>query len=223
MGQNNTVVEIPPRGDFSFVSDEWSRSMLSSAFEAVESVEGGWDALIPEPVGGRGFMFTPRPEGSVLSQIDEAIEERYSGHSGASHAWVMRNMQGIARLGWDDYVRVYINRNREETQQSNLANLANSANSSDSANSNSPVISNTPVHSCLECDETKPTCPICFDYLVKEKSNVYVVSDGLIDGTNTNPVKCGHKYHLSCINEWVQTSNTCPMCRGNIKSIAPLA
>lgn len=25
---------------------------------------------------------------------------------------------------------------------------------------------------------------------------------------------CGHKFHLHCINQWTQTSDTCPMCRG---------
>ena len=180
----NIAYEIPPRGNFSFINDIWSKEMLQSAFDAVESVQGGWEALLPEPSGGGGFMFSPRPEGSVLRQIDSAISERYSGHSGSSYGCTMRNMQGIGRLGWDDYVRFYLNRNEEQVQLTN---------------SNKPVISDQPVFSILDCKDSNQICPICLEYLVLEQSNVHVVSNGICNGSKASPVKCGHKYHLDCI------------------------
>jgi hypothetical protein len=208
---NNIALEIPTRGDFSFINCEYSREMLQSAFDAVESVPNGWEALLPEPANG--FMFSSRAEGSVLKQIDRAISERYSGHSGSSYACTMRNMQGIARLGWNDYVRFNLNRREQST---------NSVNQAHSPNSNKPVISDKPVFSILDCKDSNQICPICLEYLVIEKSNVYVVSNGLCDGTKANPVKCGHKYHIECIREWIEKKSTCPICRTDIKIIAPV-
>ena len=185
--------------------------MLQSAFDAVESVQGGWEALLPEPVNG--FMFSPRPPGSVLRQIDIAISERYSGHSGSSHACTMRNMQGIGRLGWDDYVRFYLNRNEQSAQHVNQVH---------STNSNKPVISDIPVFSILDCKDSTQICPICLEYFRIEQSNVYVLHDGSCNGSRDNPVKCGHKYHFECIRKWMDKKNTCPLCRSDIKIIAPL-
>lgn len=42
-------------------------------------------------------------------------------------------------------------------------------------------------------------CPICFDN---------------IDNNDLYEIKCGHKFHLTCISKW--NRNTCPLCRGNI-------
>ena len=215
MEQNNSnTIEpiIPNRGDFSFINDEWNKEMLQSAFDAVESVPNGWAALLPEPVNG--FMFSPRPAGSVLRQIDSAIHERYGGHSGSSYGCTMRNMQGIARLGWDDYVRFNLNRNSTQPVQP--------VQPTHLPNSNKPVISNEPVYSILVNDDSKQICPICLEYLTIEKSNVFVISNGLCDGTKSNPVKCGHKYHLECIRGWIDKKNTCPICRSDIILIAPL-
>ena len=213
----NMESEIPPRRDFSFIRCEYSREMLESAFDAVDSVPNGWDALLPEP--DNGFMFSPRPEGSVLRQIDRAILERFDGHSGASYGCTMRNMQGIARLGWDDYVRFYLNRNEQPTQQTQSVHPVYQVHSN---NSNKPVILDEPVFSILECKDSNQICPICLEYLVLEQSNVYVLHDGSCNGSKDNPVKCGHKYHLKCIREWVNKKNTCPICRSDIKIIAPL-
>lgn len=224
---NNIVQEIPPRGVFSFVDCEFSREMLRSAFEAVESVPNGWAALMPEP-GHGGFMYSARPPGSVLRQIDSAIQQRYDGHSGSSYGYTMRSMQGIARLGWDDFVRLYRNRNEQAqpaqpAQPVQPAQPAQPGYPAHPAHSAKPVITDIPVFSSLVCEETDQICPICLEYLVLEQSNVFVVSDGSCDGSSTNPVKCGHKYHLGCIRTWINNKNTCPICRSDIKIIAPLS
>jgi hypothetical protein len=35
---------------------------------------------------------------------------------------------------------------------------------------------------------------------------------------NENKLKCGHIFHKKCIDEWIHHSNTCPLCRREIKS-----
>ena len=47
-------------------------------------------------------------------------------------------------------------------------------------------------------------CPICLD----------VIDDKLI-----RLVGCNHTFHHSCINTWYLKSNTCPLCRKNIKDM----
>lgn len=47
-------------------------------------------------------------------------------------------------------------------------------------------------------------CPICFDDLTE---------NGII-----SLEKCNHKYHNKCIDEWFLRSDTCPVCRENVKN-----
>ncbi len=47
----------------------------------------------------QGFMFSDAPE---LREID--LHMKYGGHSGSSYAWTMRNMEYIAKNGWNAYV-----------------------------------------------------------------------------------------------------------------------
>lgn len=78
--------------------------MIRSAFEAVESVEGGWDFLRSySPPADQGFMFT-LPTGKLLD-ISTAVENRYPGHSGASYGCTMRVIEYIAKNGWDTYAK----------------------------------------------------------------------------------------------------------------------
>ena len=201
---------IPPRGDFSFIPDDNEREMLSDAFNAVESVIGGWETFIPEPEAGSGFMFSRVSPESIRAQIDAAIMASPSGnnHSGSSYGWTMRQMQGIARLGWDAYVTLRLNRIAEEPQVNALRHQR------------AVAIDHTPVFSVR--DEKDTTCPICFEILQSSNGDVSVVSDGTKDGTAANPVKCGHKFHKNCINNWIDKNHTtCPLCRSIMASILP--
>ncbi len=96
---------LPPFGNFDGLNlPMFDREMIQSAFEAVESVEGGWEFLRTyTPPADQGFMFSPAT--GKRKEIDEAIESGYPGHSGASYGCTMRTLEMIAKQGWDTYAR----------------------------------------------------------------------------------------------------------------------
>jgi hypothetical protein len=99
------MTTIPTYGNFDGLNlPEWDREMIQSGFEAVESVDGGWEYLRTyEPPEDKGFMFSrPPPKGQ---EIEDAVLHRYSGHSGSSFGCTMRVLQLIARIGWDAYAK----------------------------------------------------------------------------------------------------------------------
>jgi hypothetical protein len=93
---------IPARGNFNGLNlPEWDRDMIESGFQAVSSVDGGWEFLSTYDPGNGGFMFsTPPPK---MAEIDNAVNRLYGGHSGASYGCTMRVLQYIAKYGWDTY------------------------------------------------------------------------------------------------------------------------
>ena len=178
--------------------------MLRDAFQAIESIPGGWEALIPEP-GAGGFMYSSPAPGSIRHRINQAINATPSGqgHSGSSYGWTMRQMQAIARFGWEQYVQLVRNAQAHYAQPAvppqQAPNLFDETARTSAMNGNSPG------------------CAICMENL---ENNVYVIDDGTVaDG----PVKCGHKFHKACIEGWVRNkaNPTCPMCRGRISKIHP--
>jgi hypothetical protein len=96
---------LPAFGNFDGLNlPKWDREMIQSGFEAVNSVEGGWEFLQTyNPPEDKGFMFSSGPP--KQAEIDTAIEKRYGGHSGASYGSTMRILQYIARSGWNTYAR----------------------------------------------------------------------------------------------------------------------
>jgi hypothetical protein len=41
------------------------------------------------------------------------------------------------------------------------------------------------------------------------------------DGKRVAELKCSHIFHESCLQEWIEKQDTCPMCRELIKSDEP--
>ena len=93
--------------DFSFMEDIYARNMIQDALQAVIRVPGGMDEMKKDP-GSRGFMFSTASD--IRKRIDEELSKTETGglHSGASYGWTMRQVQSIARLGWDSYVSQYL-------------------------------------------------------------------------------------------------------------------
>ena len=70
-------------------------TMLADAYEAVTKADM-WEYLrLPSTPGKDGFMFNSAIELAAIS-----AEMTYQGHSGASYAWTLRQMEAIAKGGW---------------------------------------------------------------------------------------------------------------------------
>ena len=91
-------------GEFEFVSD-WSRPYFKSAHQAISRCEL-WNFLRNfEPEEDKGFMFT-----RGVPELDRLSEEMQKdpvngGHSGASYGCTMRNMEFIAKHGYQEFCR----------------------------------------------------------------------------------------------------------------------
>jgi hypothetical protein len=82
--------------DFLKIKDESSRFMLENAYNAITLSEG-WDFLRTFNYNQNGFMFSDNPmTGKIMSKMEEL---GYSGHSGFSFGWTMRNMEFLAKHG----------------------------------------------------------------------------------------------------------------------------
>jgi hypothetical protein len=78
--------------------DTHEATLLADAYQAVTQV-GMWDYLRLESTPGKdGFMLSTDIE---LAAISAAMT--YQGHSGASYAWTLRQMEAVAKGGWEAY------------------------------------------------------------------------------------------------------------------------
>lgn len=78
-------------------------AMVQAGIDAVTGAEM-WDWLNTyEPDAGKGFMYSEHPN---LDKINDRMQKLYNGHSGSSYGWTMRQLQYIAKNGFDAYVDV---------------------------------------------------------------------------------------------------------------------
>lgn len=96
-------------GDFSALPiSKSTKEMLSDAYNAISQNEL-WDYMKTyEP--NNGFMFS-QPTSEIL-RINRSL--KYDGHSGASYGCTMREMQFIAKNGWESYVASIYSTMKEE-------------------------------------------------------------------------------------------------------------
>jgi hypothetical protein len=106
----NYLAPVPTRGNFaseSFIS-EHSRLMLEDAYRAVEKAPNGWAVLArPDVPGKDGFMFADFKDNLIKETMDIINKNIDSGHSGSSYGWTMRNMESIAKDGWDSLIYAF--------------------------------------------------------------------------------------------------------------------
>lgn len=90
----------PNFGDFSWMKDSSSRELCMDAHRAITE-HGLWDWMkTATPPSDKGFMFW-YPQPPELEKINSSLTPE---HSGASYGWTMRQMEYIAKNGWERYV-----------------------------------------------------------------------------------------------------------------------
>lgn len=95
-------------GDFDFVSNESLKEFLKSAHRAISLCEL-WDWMrIYEPPPNTGFMWRKTPE---LDRINQQMwkDPVNDYHSGSSYGFIMREMEYIAKNGYENYKNTYSN------------------------------------------------------------------------------------------------------------------
>lgn len=94
--------------DFETVYDAHECLMLTDAYQAITTCDlWEWMRMF-HPKDGEGFMFATHPN---LNTISDAMT--YQGHSGASYGWTMRQMESIAKIGWDEHKRIVLRKRAE--------------------------------------------------------------------------------------------------------------
>ena len=93
-------------GEFDFVRDEFIKEFLKSAHRAISLCEL-WDWMrIYEPEPDKGFMWSKTPELDRLNQqiFNDPINKN---HSGSSYSFIMRQMEDIAKNGYENFKNRY--------------------------------------------------------------------------------------------------------------------
>ena len=93
-------------GDFTFFKDMMSKSIMEPTFTVLTDKD--FDFLKNyNPPKDYGFMFTQKETKPLkLIEIERKICDAYSGHSGASFGWTMRQLEFISKEGWNNYVKL---------------------------------------------------------------------------------------------------------------------
>ncbi len=91
-------------GEFDFIKDISYRAFLKSAHKAITLCEL-WDWMrIYEPEPNRGFMWSKTPE---LDRLNKQMwyDPINGDHSGSSYGAIMRDMEYIAKKGYENFKR----------------------------------------------------------------------------------------------------------------------
>ena len=89
----------PIPGDFSFIKDECFIEALTHDYNCM--TEDDWKALMNHNPNASFLWDTNGP------MWDKIKEKMWDGHSGASMAISLRQMESIAKNGWGKYVNSY--------------------------------------------------------------------------------------------------------------------
>ena len=91
-------------GEFDFIKDKSTKEFLKSAHNAITLCEL-WDWMrIYQPPHNMGFTWSKTPELDRLNQ--QMWKDPINGlHSGSSYGAIMREMEYIAKHGYDKYKR----------------------------------------------------------------------------------------------------------------------
>jgi hypothetical protein len=88
-------------GDFSFIKEQNQREQITHDFQVINSIPGAWMALLlhdPE----KSFLWDT--EGELWKMIKNKM---HPGHSATTIALSLRELEYIAKRGWEEYIKEY--------------------------------------------------------------------------------------------------------------------
>lgn len=78
-------------------------------------------------------------------------------------------------------------------------------------------LGNKPVKSFMDGKEN--ICAICTEHLTEnEFGHVYAI-ESKDEKHSDHGIKCGHKYHRTCISSWAKVHMNCPLCKSTIVNL----
>jgi hypothetical protein len=90
-----------PTGNFSFIENPDDRYKLEDAYQAIDSVRGGW-ALLKKMSDEEFDRYISGKSVPSMNRINNNL--KYSGHSGNTIFWTFVRMRKIAVEGWDAFI-----------------------------------------------------------------------------------------------------------------------
>ena len=93
-------------GEFLYIKDEWNREMLVNAWNAITQTNM-WDFMKKEIYS---YSWSDDKEVDVIYKKMEELG--YTGHSGCSFGWTMRQMQCIAQKGEENYISLILSNDK---------------------------------------------------------------------------------------------------------------
>lgn len=94
-----TLVDYPKNPNFDFINNLNNKKMITSAYQVMQQNTHFWKIL--ENFDEESFMFSNNKEViNIMGKIDIAYN---SGHSGASMGLIMRELEYIAKNGFQAY------------------------------------------------------------------------------------------------------------------------
>ena len=100
-------------GDFSFIPRESERKILKDAYDGISRVDGAWTYLARPDVPDQNKDATVTRDPIINKISDEIDKDGKIGHNGETYSWTMRQMECIAKFGWDGYVDKLLYPNRK--------------------------------------------------------------------------------------------------------------
>lgn len=97
---SDTLPKTYEPGDFSFIKDSHFQTAMKHAYDETTKMDM-WNFFTAEsPPDSLGYMFWDCPKVITLKTALDDLD----GHSGASLALCLRNIEYIAKNGWDLYL-----------------------------------------------------------------------------------------------------------------------
>ncbi|XP_038695160.1 uncharacterized protein LOC119992500 isoform X1 [Tripterygium wilfordii] len=176
--------------------------------EEDEEEDGGWEADVIEDDMVESVAGRTRVQDFTISSPSEShvhVTWHQQLHSQELQSVVHRRFRQGGRLG-EPHLPPYIGNSGDYLDARAFEQLLEHLAETDSSRRGAPPAAVSFVHSL-------PRVVINEEHMRHDGSACAICKDVLHVGTEVNQLPCLHLYHPSCILPWLNTRNSCPVCR----------